>query len=213
MAEKQDFARSGPVHFQSLERELLSVARYFDGAMLNAGCGNRDLGPWLAQHGVNATTNYDIASDLPGAIIGSLDALPFADATFDTILCNAVLEHVKHPEAVVAELARVLRPGGHVILAVPFLQPYHESPHDFRRYSSEGLVALGEAAGLRVVAINPVHSAAQTLGWIAWEIAKERGRLARWLTWPIVYVWTRFSTRTDPRITRNANTFQIVFTK
>lgn len=213
MVKKQGFARSGPVHFQSLEDELTPLARYFGGAMLNAGCGNRDLGPWAAQHGVGATTNYDIASDLPGAIIGSLDALPFANAAFDTILCNAVLEHVEHPEAVIAELARVLRPGGHVILAVPFLQPYHECPRDFRRYSSEGLVALGQAAGLRVVAINPVHSAAQTLGWIAWEIAKERGRLARLLTWPIVYVWTRFSTRTDPRITRNANTYQIVFTK
>lgn len=213
MAKKQDLARSGPVHFQSLENELMPVARYFGGVMLNAGCGNRDLGPWLAQHGIVTTTNYDIASDLPDAIIGSLDTLPFAGDAYDTILCNAVLEHVEHPEAVVAELARVLRPGGHVILAVPFLQPYHECPRDFRRYSSEGLVALGEAAGLRVVAINPVHSAAQTLGWIAWEIAKERGRLARLLTWPIVYVWTRLSTRTDPRITRNANTYQIVFTK
>ncbi|MEQ1687074.1 MAG: class I SAM-dependent methyltransferase [Sphingopyxis sp.] len=213
MAKNTAFARSGPVHFQSIERELIPVARYFDGAMLNAGCGNRDLGPWAAQHGVSATTNYDIASNLPGAIIGSLDALPFADGAFDTILCNAVLEHVEHPQAIVAELARVLKPGGHAILAVPFLQPYHQCPRDFQRYSAEGLTALGEAAGLRMVAINPVHSAAQTLGWIAWEIAKERGRLARAITWPIVYLWTRFSTRTDPRVVHNANTFQAVFTK
>lgn len=208
---KPKVSRSGPVHFQPLEWELAPVARYFRGRVLNAGCGERDISGWLESVGATELTSYDIASSLPGAVIGSLEAMPFDDARFDTILCNAVLEHVEHAEAVVGELARVLRPGGHAVLAVPFLQPYHECPRDFRRYTKEGLVALGEAAGLRLVAVNPVHSAAQTIGWILWEIACEKGRLMRALTWPLVYVWTRLSLRTDKAITRNANTYQIVF--
>src|SRR4051794_12824009 len=172
------YSRSGPVHFQPLERELAPVARYFRGRVLNAGCGERDLGPWLAALGVDDVTSYDIASGLPGAVIGPLENLPFDDASFDTILCNAVLEHVEHVDRVVAELARVLRPGGHAVIAIPFLQPYHACPGDYRRYTSDGLVAVGEPAGLVAVAVNPVHSPAQTLGWIAWEIAQEKGRLA-----------------------------------
>jgi SAM-dependent methyltransferase len=205
------FTRSGPVHFQPLERELAPVARFFRGRLLNAGCGDRDLSGWLAGLGVDQITNYDIASRLPGAVTGPLEALPFADKSFDTILCNAVLEHVEKVDEVVAELARVLRPGGHALVAVPFLQPYHECPTDFRRYTKEGLVALGEQAGLQAVEANPVHSAAQTIGWILWEIAREKGRLMRAWVWPLVYVWTRLSLATDRRIVRNANTWQIVF--
>jgi SAM-dependent methyltransferase len=205
------FTRSGPVHFQPLERELAPVAHFFDGRMLNAGCGDRDISSWLASLGLKDVANYDIASSLPGAVIGPLESMPFADRSFDTILCNAVLEHVEKVDEVVAELARVLRPGGHAVIAVPFLQPYHECPRDFRRYTKEGLVALGEKAGLRAVAVNPVHSAAQTIGWILWEIATEKGRLMRALVWPLVFTWTRLSLGTDSRISRNANTYQIVF--
>lgn len=199
------------MHFQPLEWELAPVARHFSGALLNAGCGNRDLGGWFAACGVAEVTSYDIASDLPGAVTGSLDAMPFADDSFDTILCNAVLEHVSSVDAVMAELARVLRRGGHAILAIPFLQPFHPCPGDYRRYTRDGLAALGESVGLDVVEILPVHSAAQSVGWIWWETARERGRLARAIAWPIVYAWTRLSLRTDPRVVNNANTFQAVF--
>ena len=211
MSRGSRFTRSGPVHFQTLESELAPVQGYFRGRLLNAGCGDRDLAPWLASVGVAETVNYDIASSLPGAVQGPLDRLPFPSGSFDTILCNAVLEHVEHAEASVAELARVLRAGGHAILAVPFLQPYHECPRDYRRYTKEGLIALGAEAGLSAVEIRPVHSAAQTVGWILWSIAQEKGPLMRALVWPIVFAWTRMSTKTDERIVRNANTFQIVF--
>jgi SAM-dependent methyltransferase len=205
------FSRSGPVHFQPLEQELAPVAGYFCGKVLNAGCGDRDLGPWLAGLGISEVTSYDIASSLPGAVIGPLESTPFEDRSFDTVLCNAVLEHVEHVDRVVAELVRVLRPGGHAVIAIPFLQPFHPCPGDYRRYTKEGLVALGEGAGLAAVEVNPVHSAAQTIGWIAWAIAQEKGRLARALVWPLVFIWTRLSLRTDPKIRFNANTWQIVF--
>lgn len=211
MSGKPEFLRSGPVHFQPLEWELAPVARYFRGRLLNAGCGERDLSAWLAGLGVEDVTNYDIASSLPSAVIGPLEALPFDDVSFDTILCNAVLEHVERADAAVGELARVLRPGGHLVVAVPFLQPYHACPQDFRRYTCEGLAALGGEVGLTVMTINPVHSAAQTIGWILWSIAQEKGRLMRMFVWPFVYAWTRLSLRTDPEILRNANTYQIVF--
>ncbi len=203
--------RAGPVHFQPLEWELAPVAGYFSGSVLNAGCGNRDLTEWFTGCGVVEVTSYDIASDLEGAVTGSLDAMPFDDARFDTILCNAVLEHVEPVDAVMKELARVLKPGGHAVLAVPFLQPYHPCPGDYRRYTRDGLVALGASVGLEAVKSLPVHSAAQSVGWILWETARERGRLARAIAWPIVFAWTRLSLRTDPRVVHNANTYQIVF--
>jgi SAM-dependent methyltransferase len=204
--------RVGPVHFQSLEQELEPVARYLTGHMLNAGCGTRDIGPYLRGKGVTEITRCDVASQDADVVIGPLEAVPFADASFDSVLCNAVLEHVAGAERAVRELTRVVRKGGHIVVTVPFLQPYHACPGDYRRYSADGLAELGRSAGLEVVEILPVHSFAQTFGWIVWAYAQEKGGfLRRAAAWTIAFLATRFHNRTDRSLVKNANTFQAVF--
>jgi SAM-dependent methyltransferase len=204
--------RVGPVHFQPLEQELEPVVHYLSGHMLNAGCGSRDIGPYLRANGVAEITRYDIASDEADVVVGPLESMRFADDTFDSVLCNAVLEHVQNADRAMRELARVVRKGGHVVVAIPFLQPYHACPGDFRRYTADGLAQLGRGAGLEVVEILPVHSFAQTFGWLLWEYAQEKGGwLRRHLAWATAFLATRLWNRTDPRLKKNANTFQAVF--
>jgi SAM-dependent methyltransferase len=204
--------RIGPVHFQSLESELEPVVAYLGGRLLDAGSGTRDITPFLRRHGVTGVTRYDVTAAGPDAVIGALESMPFAGASFDAVLCNAVLEHVADAEQATRELARVVRPGGHLVVAVPFLQPYHPCPGDYQRYTAEGLAALGRRAGLEVVSVLPVHSLGQTLGWILWEHALEkRGILRLSGAWIAAYALTRWSVRTDPALRRNANTFQAVF--
>lgn len=70
--------------------------------------------------------------------------LPFRNEVFDGVLCNAVLEHVPHPHRVAAEIVRVLRPGGWAVIQAPFLEVIHHHPHDYYRYTIEGLRALFE---------------------------------------------------------------------
>ncbi|MFF3223437.1 class I SAM-dependent methyltransferase [Nocardia suismassiliense] len=50
-------------------------------------------------------------------VVALVEELPFADGTFDLVMCTRALHHVRRPEIVVAEMARVVRPGGHVIVA------------------------------------------------------------------------------------------------
>ena len=201
-----------PVYFQPLEQELAPVAPYLQGHLLNAGCGSRDISAYLHAQGVTAITNYDLESRDPDVVLGPMESMPFAEKQFDTVLCNAVLEHVVDAESSIRELARVVKPGGHVVVAVPFLQPFHACPTDYRRYTNDGLADLGQRAGLDVVCILPAHSIAQTLGWILWEYARERGGLfRRAFAWATAFVITRCSSRTDRALIRNANTFQAVF--
>jgi SAM-dependent methyltransferase len=191
---------------------LRPVAQYLSGHLLNAGSGSRNVSSFLHENGVTKITNYDIASNDPQVVVGPLETMPFEDGRFDSVLCNAVLEHVADAEESIRELARVVKPGGHIVVAVPFLQPFHACPTDFRRYTSDGLEALGRKAGLQTVCVLPVHSIAQTLGWILWEYAQEKGgRIRRSLAWVIAFVATRLSNGTDPHLVRNANTFQAVF--
>jgi SAM-dependent methyltransferase len=205
-------ARVGPVYFQPLSQELQPVVPYLSGHMLNAGSGSRDITLSLPPGTVTRVTNYDMDPSSPDIVVGPIESMPFADGTFDCVLCNAVLEHVASVEDSMRELARVVKPGGHVVVAVPFLQPFHFAPEDYRRYTADGLVDLGRRAGLESVVTLPVHSIAQTIGWIVWAYAREKGGWWRpALAWPLVYAFTRLRNRTDTTLVRNANTFQAVF--
>lgn len=91
-------------------------------------------------------------------------ALPFADACMDGVICFEVLEHVSDPALVVAEIARVLRPGGSAWISMPFLYPLHDAPHDFQRYTEFGLRRDIARAGLELVAIGKSGTALATAG-------------------------------------------------
>lgn len=75
---------------------------------------------------------------LPSAnpdVIAVAEALPFHGGIFDAVICSEVLEHTRDPRVVLTEVSRVLRPGGRLLIAVPFLYQIHASPHDFGRYT------------------------------------------------------------------------------
>jgi ubiquinone/menaquinone biosynthesis C-methylase UbiE len=164
--------------------------------------------------GAVSVVNVDLATNIRGAVLSDLDTLPFASNRFDTVICNAVLEHVSSIETVMAELRRVLRPGGHMIVAIPFLQPYHEAPTDFRRFTYEGMKQLGQTHGLDPVEIFPVHTIAQTLGWVFWEYLVEKNNpVLKRIFWPIIWAATRYSYKSDLQCVRSANTFQAVYRK
>ena len=127
------------------------------GPMLDVGCGMK---PYRSLFAKTATPHWGI--DYPTTIGGSygkstaadvwgtsLD-LPFADGSFESVLCTQVLEHVPDPAKTISEIARVLRPGGIVILTAPMTWPTHEVPHDYYRYTEFGLAALFARVGLKV---------------------------------------------------------------
>lgn len=81
---------------------------------------------------------FDIYSSPHIHVIGDAHQIPFADATFDAVVVQAVLEHVLSPQEVVDEIWRVLHPEGLVYAETPFLQPVHEGPYDFTRFTESG---------------------------------------------------------------------------
>jgi len=88
-------------------------------------------------------------------VLGDLASLPFADNVFDAALNIVTLEHVKDPRQVLKELARVLKPGGRLLLVVPHEWEVHQHPHDFFRYTKYGVEELARSAGFRVVSMEP----------------------------------------------------------
>jgi hypothetical protein len=75
---------------------------------------------------------------------GDLCALPFPDASFDGIVLTEVLEHCANPFQAIAEVQRVLRPDGLLLVTSPFLWPWHgcEDYQDYWRFTHEGWALL-----------------------------------------------------------------------
>lgn len=87
--------------------------------------------------------------------VADLCALPFADDTFDAALNIVTLEHLREPGRALCEMARVLKPGGALLLIAPHEWEVHQAPHDYFRYTCHGLRYLLEQAGLEVRTLAP----------------------------------------------------------
>jgi SAM-dependent methyltransferase len=91
-----------------------------------------------------------------GAQVGAdIQALPFRDGAFDAIKATEVLEHVPDVDRALGECRRVLRPGGHLVITVPFLERLHADPDDYARYTRSMWERLLVKADLRAVTIEP----------------------------------------------------------
>ena len=106
-----------------------------DKFFLDAGAGFR---PTYYEHVVN----LEIVPYATTDVLGALEQMPFAGDTFDYVISNAVLEHVRDPFAAAKEITRVLKPGGRMFILVPFLQPYHGYPHHYYNMTKNGLQNL-----------------------------------------------------------------------
>jgi SAM-dependent methyltransferase len=104
-----------------------------------------DVGAGGLRHTGLAQTGRKLATDirrLDGIDFQSdAGSLPLPDGSVDLVLLLEVLEHVAHPDGVLAECARVLKPGGTLIASVPSVVPRHEH-HDYWRYTAEGFGQL-----------------------------------------------------------------------
>ena len=131
----EDTENVSSLGYDPLAQEL--IERCGDGLVLDAGSG-------LKRPRYENVVNLEVVAYPSTDVLATGESLPFADGTFDGALSLAVLEHVRDPFRCAAELARVVRPGGQIYVAVPFLQPYHGYPHHYYNMTLTGLGNLFE---------------------------------------------------------------------
>lgn len=154
---------STPLHPQFFSRRFLRKTVKREGGSVRGlaadlGCG---FGPYRSYFRQATYIGFDHPATFPAEtgsaeVYGDLLALPFRDGSLDAVLCTQVLEHVPDPGRAMGEIARVLKPGGRLLLSAPFFYPLHDEPHDYYRFSPHGFEVLLETAGLA-----PVRTLAQ----------------------------------------------------
>ena len=138
-----------------LLREVLEPYLGRPGLSLDVGSADGPSVGWMRRGQRHLTLDIVPEGLVPGeGVCGSVTALPFADGSFEVVSAFDVVEHCADDRRAMAELVRVLVPGGRLLLSVPAYQ-WAWSDHDVRaghhrRYTRPQLVALAEEAGLRV---------------------------------------------------------------
>lgn len=132
-----------------LVREL--SGNHCQGLTLDAGCGRSSWKQVILDSGARyESVDLEPRGSSPPTYCADIcDLNMIAAAHYQTVVCHQVLEHVPTPALAVAEMYRVLKPGGKAVITTPHLSRYHELPHDYFRYTEFGLQALFEHAGFR----------------------------------------------------------------
>ncbi len=179
--------------------QYIAVSKAFGslgGRVLDTGCGIMPYAELLPP-AVTLYHGLDISvRDSHPTLIGDVQSLAMLrSASYDSVVCLEVLEHLPDPNQALAEIARVLEDSGILVLSAPHLSRLHELPHDYYRYTEFGLRHLLTQNGLeplRVVSRGGLfsflgHQVATVLLGLTWR-SRQLGPLVRLFNrWLLTY--------------------------
>lgn len=152
---------------KNLFKNINELAPLLTGRVLDFGCGAKPyrssfvncdeyIGCDIAMSG-HSHENEDVDCFYDGK------TLPFQDESFDGIFSSEVFEHIFNLEEIIRELNRVLKPGGQMLITVPFVWNEHEQPYDFARYTSFGISDLLQRNGFEIIELRKSNTYCEAL--------------------------------------------------
>jgi len=142
---------------RGLYRNIKKLGHHITGKTLDVGCG---IKPYENLFQSSEYIGLDIDQEGHDHSNSKIDVfydgktMPFKDGEFDNIVTFQVFEHVFNPNEFLKEINRVIKPGGKLLLAVPFVWDEHEQPYDYARYSSFGLTHVLNQNGFEIIEIK-----------------------------------------------------------
>ena len=128
----------------------------FKGKLLDFGCGSK---PYEHLFTVDSYIGIDLevneGHNIPKHKVDVFyngDKLPFSENSFDSIYASEVFEHVFNLEEILNDINRVHKPGGLLLITMPFVWREHEMPNDFGRYTSAGIKHIMKKCNYNIIA-------------------------------------------------------------
>ena len=143
----------------------MNLLRKFDlnALVLDVGGGDRALD-------LPGYVNLDVDRSTKPVVLGDAHHLPFVENTFDVIISQSVIEHVRKPWVVADEIYRVSKKGGYVYVESGFMQPLHDCPGHFFNTTKEGLRLLFDNFHEISSGVQPHQMPSQAILWFLIEV-------------------------------------------
>lgn len=144
----------------TIARCLRPALHRLGGTVLDVGAGQSPWRGWLPAgvqyQGIDVghAAEFGMQPHAPDVVYYAGKTMPFASGSYHAVLCIEVLEHTPEPLALLQEMHRVMRAGAVLLLTVPWSARRHHIPHDFYRFTREGLNHLLHQAGFEVLEIS-----------------------------------------------------------
>lgn len=141
---------SGSYRRSLLDTDLTRACASLQGVVLDLG------GEWQQRRGKFRPPQnkkglhwlcLNIDREVAPDIVADVASVPIGNGCVDAVFCTEVLEHVAQPDVVLNESGRILKPGGLLLLSIPFLYPIHADPYDYQRLTPYQLARYLSMAG------------------------------------------------------------------
>ncbi len=153
-----------------------------DALYLSVGGGPTRPHPKLVNLNLGLFPNVEVVADA--------HHLPYADNSVDAIFCEAVLEHLHDPVQAIQEMFRVIKPGGKVFAATPFLQAYHGYPHHYQNFTLTGHQNIFKMRGFEIVeagtCVGPIYTLVSLISTLIHEFSPRILKLPLRVTWGLL---------------------------
>jgi SAM-dependent methyltransferase len=169
---------------RGLRIAIRCLAPQMRGNVLDVGCGRKpyqDLFRVTEYVGLEIDTPENRANKSADFYYDGA-SFPFDTGIYDGAICNQVLEHVFIPDQFLSEIRRVLKPGGKLLLTVPFVWDEHEKPHDYARYTSFGLKSLLRRNGFEMLEHRKINADIRVL----FQLTNAYLYKVLWTRWSVV---------------------------
>lgn len=137
-----------------LEEAIKKYAHLLSGRILDVGAGSHDRYSRFFE--ASEYVRMNLVAGEGTDVVGTAEAIPEGGGSYDGIVCTQVLGDVFDVRKAIKEFSRVLKTGGRVLLTEGFLDPLHDEPHDFWRFTPHSLRALFEEAGFSVTVLEHI---------------------------------------------------------
>jgi SAM-dependent methyltransferase len=144
-------------------REAQQLIDETDGLVLNLSAGGTAAWhPQVVEVETAIFRNTDVVADV--------HSLPFVDGAFAGVIALNAFEHFRNPFQAAAEIARVLAPGGRLLIHTAFLQPLHEAPWHYFNATKHGVLEWFPQFTTETIRVSPNFNPFFTVGWLAHEL-------------------------------------------
>jgi SAM-dependent methyltransferase len=164
-----------------------TTTRHLKGTVVDLGCGTAPYKNDILAHAdeyVGVDWDNSLHDINPDVVADLSKEFPFDDNYADTLVSFQVLEHIPTPQFYLSECYRILKPGGALLLSVPFQWRVHEAPYDYFRYTRFGLEYMLNEAGFKDITIREMGGF-----WFTWLLKLNYFTLAKFAKGPLKYLF------------------------